>query len=109
MTMKAISQKDAAVLALVVENPRMDEERYAALTALVQDVAVRQLVELYRADQRGESLNGPADRFGRELEAMRAWAAANAGRRNAEEEDGRASGSDGLALPSVPAFQRMPR
>lgn len=81
MSMKALSQKDAAILALVVENPRMNEARYDSLFRLVEDCEVRQLIEVYRADQKGESPNGQAGRFMAALEAIRAWGAANEGRR----------------------------
>lgn len=77
-----LTSREAAILALVVENPRMNEERYRKLRSHVEDRQIRELLDVYRADGKGEDLGERKIRYAAQLDAMSAWCAANTGRRS---------------------------
>ena len=79
--MKALTPRDAAIIALVVENPRMGEPRYQGLRSRAENGETQELLDAIRAHERGEPLTGATMRFTEAMSQIDAWCAANEGRR----------------------------
>lgn len=79
--MRTLTPGDAAIIALVVESPRMGEPRYQKLRSRADDGETQELLDAIRTHKRGEPLTGTSMRFAEAMSLIDAWCAANEGRR----------------------------
>jgi hypothetical protein len=84
--MKQWSKTDAAVLALVTENPCMSDVRFWNLLHHIEDREARECIEAIRAHDRGELEGSQASQFTELIHAISAWRQANTGRRGVASE-----------------------
>lgn len=86
--MKLITPHDAYVQAMIVENPRMSEERFTGLLGSIRSSRIRSITAAWRTHEQGQPLDAFPPRIRKMLEAIEKWCAANTGRRGLTD-DGR--------------------
>lgn len=77
-----LTTAEAAVFALVAENPHMRPDRYRSLRAQLTHEWLRKLLDAYYDDGNGAISERHEKRFSRELHGIRTWQSANEGRRH---------------------------
>ncbi len=79
--MHQLTPKDASVLAIVVENPKMSERQYQRLLTHVTDPELRELIGAIRDKDLEKPLTDRTWQFIPVIQDIEAWRTANEGRR----------------------------